>query len=28
LALIGVRVVDHLVIGDGHIVSFKERGWL
>jgi len=28
LALIGVRVIDHLVVGDGHIVSFKERGWL
>lgn len=28
LALIGVRVVDHLVVGDGQIVSFKERGWL
>ncbi len=28
LGLIGVRVVDHLVVGDGHIVSFKERGWL
>ncbi len=28
LGLIGVRVVDHLVVGDGHVVSFKERGWL
>ncbi|HUW99025.1 MAG TPA: DNA repair protein RadC [Acidiferrobacter sp.] len=28
LALIGVRVLDHLVVGDGDIVSFKERGWL
>lgn len=28
LALIGVSVVDHLVVGDGVIVSFRERGWL
>lgn len=28
LALIGVRVLDHLVVGDGEIVSFKERGFL
>ena len=28
LALIGVRVLDHLVVGDGDVVSFKERGWL
>ena len=28
LALIGVRVLDHLVVGDGAVVSFKERGWL
>ena len=26
LALIDVRVLDHLVIGDGHVVSFAERG--
>jgi DNA repair protein RadC len=28
LELIDVRVLDHLVIGDGEIVSFAERGWL
>ena len=28
LALIDVRVLDHLVIGDGITVSFAERGWL
>jgi DNA repair protein RadC len=28
LALIDVRVLDHLVIGDGEMVSFAERGWL
>ncbi|PQA40546.1 RadC family protein [Amnimonas aquatica] len=28
LALIDVRVLDHLVIGDGEPVSFAERGWL
>jgi len=26
--LIGVDVVDHIVIGDGCYVSFRERGWL
>ncbi len=28
LALVDVRVIDHLVIGDGEIVSFAERGIL
>lgn len=28
LRLIDVRVLDHLVIGDGDPVSFAERGWL
>ena len=28
MALIDVRVMDHLVVGDGEIVSFAERGWL
>ncbi|MDA8361835.1 MAG: DNA repair protein RadC [Gammaproteobacteria bacterium] len=28
LALVGVSVLDHLVVGDGVVVSFKERGWL
>jgi DNA repair protein RadC len=28
LALVDVRVVDHLIIGDGQTVSFAQRGWL
>ncbi|MFN3713791.1 MAG: RadC family protein [Alcanivoracaceae bacterium] len=28
LGLVDVRVLDHLVIGDGHWVSLAERGWL
>ncbi len=28
LGLVAVRVLDHLVVGDGDVVSFKERGWL
>ena len=28
LRLIDVRVLDHLVVGDGETVSFAERGWL
>ncbi len=28
LALVDVRVLDHLVVGDGECVSFAERGWL
>ena len=28
LGLIDVRVLDHLVVGDGEMVSFAERGWL
>lgn len=28
LALVDVRVLDHLVIGDGEPVSFAARGWL
>ena len=28
LGLIDVRVLDHMVIGDGEVVSFAERGWL
>ena len=28
LPLVGVRVLDHLVIGDGEMVSFSERGLL
>ena len=26
--LVGIRIVDHLVIGDGTWVSFLDRGWL
>lgn len=26
--LLGVDVLDHIVIGDGRHVSFRERGWL
>lgn len=28
LALVDVRVLDHLVVGDGDIISLAERGWL
>ena len=28
LELVEVRLLDHVVIGDGEIVSFSERGWL
>lgn len=28
LALVDVRVLDHLVVGDGEVVSFAERGWM
>ena len=28
LGLVDVRLLDHLVIGDGEPVSFAERGWL
>lgn len=28
LALVDIRVLDHLVIGDGPATSFAERGWL
>lgn len=28
LDLVGVRVLDHMVVGDGDVVSFAERGWL
>ncbi|MCE2593986.1 DNA repair protein RadC [Motilimonas cestriensis] len=28
LALIDVRVLDHLVVGDGETASFAERGWI
>ncbi len=28
LALVDVRVLDHVVVGDGETVAFAERGWL
>ena len=28
LALIDIRVLDHIVIGDRHAASFAERGWI
>ena len=28
LALVDVRVLDHIVVGDGETVSFAQRGWL
>lgn len=28
LALVDIRLLDHLVIGDGECVSLAERGWL
>ena len=28
LALVDVRLLDHMVIGDGKPVSFAERGWI
>ena len=28
LALIDVRILDHIVVGDGECVAFSERGWI
>lgn len=28
MGLMDIRVLDHLVIGDGYCVSFAERGWI
>lgn len=28
LALVDVRVLDHIVVGDGEVVPFAERGFL
>ena len=28
LALVDIRLLDHLVVGGMDIVSFAERGWL
>jgi len=27
-ALLGIKVLDHLIIGDGRYVSFADQGWL
>jgi DNA repair protein RadC len=26
--VLGIRVLDHIVVGDGHYVSFADQGWL
>ncbi|MPM40951.1 hypothetical protein SDC9_87600 [bioreactor metagenome] len=26
--LMGIRLLDHLIIGDGHFISLKEQGFL
>ena len=26
--VLGIRVLDHVIIGDGHYVSFADKGWL
>lgn len=28
LALVDIRVLDHMIIGDGEVMSFAERGWI
>lgn len=28
LALLDIRLLDHMVIGNGEVVSFAERGWI
>lgn len=28
LGLVDVRMLDHLVVGDGEVISFAERGWV
>jgi len=28
LAMVEVRVLDHLIVGIGNVHSFAERGWL
>ncbi len=28
LALVDIRLLDHIVVGDGEVVSLAERGWL
>ena len=28
LSLVDIRVIDHMVVGDGEICSFAERGWI
>ena len=26
--VLGIRVLDHLVVGDGRYVSFADQGWI
>jgi DNA repair protein RadC len=26
--ILGIRVLDHIVVGDGAYVSFADKGWL
>jgi DNA repair protein RadC len=26
--LVGIRVLDHVIVGDGRYVSFADQGWL
>ncbi|MEK7869283.1 MAG: JAB domain-containing protein, partial [Nitrospirota bacterium] len=26
--VLGIRVLDHIVIGDGRYVSFADEGWI
>jgi len=26
--VLGIRVLDHIVVGDGRYVSFADQGWL
>jgi len=28
MALVDIRVLDHIIVGDQATVSFAERGWL
>mgnify|MGYP003626234698 FL=1 len=28
LSLLDIRVLDHIIIGDGEFTSFAEKGWL
>jgi DNA repair protein RadC len=26
--VLGIRVLDHLIVGDGRYISFADQGWL